>query len=173
MLLLEVPIFKKLVFLTIVCVIVSLSPRRRSEAWLVVMVILLFALPRAGFTLMQFILQLPLAHWLNLFSRLSIPGVLAIVILLVVLFKYVWTRARSVQDTWVKAFLIGTLAGFVGQWLIWGVNNTYMLPGGGLNFWFMFGMLVAGSRAFTEPNYPVYQPFQSGGSMQQVMSIPE
>ena len=66
-----------------------------------------------------------------------------------------WAHARMVQDAWVRAFLIGTLAGFVGQSVIWLVNNTFMLPGGGLNFWFTMGMLVAGCQAFTEPSYPM------------------
>lgn len=100
------------------------------------------------------------SFWLNLFSRLGVPGVIAFVVLLVVLFRYVWKQTRLVQDAWVRAFLIGALAGFVGQWAIWMVNNTYMLPGGGLNFWFTFGMLVAGSRAFAEQPYPALLPVQ-------------
>jgi len=95
------------------------------------------------------------SFWLNLFSRLGVPGLVTFVLLLVVLFRYVWAHARMVQDAWVRAFLIGALAGFIGQSVIWLVNNTFMLPGGGLNFWFTMGMLVAGCQAFTEPGYPV------------------
>ncbi len=48
--------------------------------------------------------------------------------------------------------MLGGVAGLVGQWIMWGANNTYMLPGGTLNLWFMLGMLVAGARAFsTQP----------------------
>ncbi|MBN1766193.1 MAG: hypothetical protein JW860_13105 [Sedimentisphaerales bacterium] len=103
------------------------------------------------------------SFWLNLFSRLGLPGILSFILVLVVTFRYVWIQSRHIQNMAVKAALIGTLAGFFGQTLIWLVNNTYMMPGGGLNFWFVMGMMVAGSRAFnpqlnpmTIPMYPVW-----------------
>ncbi|KPK75649.1 MAG: hypothetical protein AMJ79_10495 [Phycisphaerae bacterium SM23_30] len=95
------------------------------------------------------------SFWLNLFSRLGIPGVITFGLFLMMVFRYIWRQAKRVRNRWVQAFLIGGLAGFTGQWVIWVVNNTYMLPGGGLNFWFMLGMLAAGSRAFAEPRYPI------------------
>ena len=98
------------------------------------------------------------SFWLNLLCRLGIAGVLAFLLILVVLFRYVWIRAKQVEHNMVRAILIGVLAGFVGQWIVWLVNNTYMLPGGGLNFWFMMGMLVAGCRAFTAPHPVVIIP---------------
>ena len=98
------------------------------------------------------------SFWLNLLCRLGIAGLLAFLLILVVLFRYVWIRAKRVEHSRVRAILIGGLAGFVGQWIIWLVNNTYMLPGGGLNFWFMMGMLVAGCRAFTAPRPVVLLP---------------
>ncbi len=98
------------------------------------------------------------SFWLNLLCRLGIAGLLAFLLILVVLFRYVWIRAKRVEHSIVRAILIGVLAGFVGQWIIWLVNNTYMLPGGGLNFWFMMGMLVAGCRAFTAPRPVVLLP---------------
>jgi len=98
------------------------------------------------------------SFWLNLLCRLGIAGLLAFLLILVVLFRYVWIRAKQVEHSMVRAILIGVLAGFVGQWIIWLVNNTYMLPGGGLNFWFMMGMLVAGCRAFTTPRPVVILP---------------
>ena len=88
------------------------------------------------------------SFWLTLFCRLGLPGLITFILLLGAIFKYVASRARLITDPFVKAILIGGLAGFVGQWLIWLVNNTYMLPGGNLNFWFTAGMLVAGCRAF-------------------------
>jgi len=98
------------------------------------------------------------SFWLNLLCRLGVPGVLAFLLLLIVLFRFVWIRARQVEHPMVRAVLIGALAGFVGQWIIWLVNNTYMLPGGGLNFWFTMGMLVAGCRAFMPPRTMVVLP---------------
>ncbi len=98
------------------------------------------------------------SFWLNLLCRLGITGLLAFLLILVVLFRYVWIRAKQVEHSMVRAILIGVLAGFVGQWIIWLVNNTYMLPGGGLNFWFMMGMLVAGCRAFTAPRPVILHP---------------
>jgi O-antigen ligase/polysaccharide polymerase Wzy-like membrane protein len=98
------------------------------------------------------------SFWLNLMCRLGVPGVLAFLLLLIVLFRFVWTRAKQVENRMVRAVLIGALAGFVGQWIIWLVNNTYMLPGGGLNFWFTMGMLVAGCRAFMPPRTMVVLP---------------
>lgn len=98
------------------------------------------------------------SFWLNLLCRLGVAGVAAFVLILVVLFRYVWVRARQVEHSMVRAVLIGVLAGFVGQWIIWLVNNTYMLPGGGLNFWFLMGILVAGSRAFTAPRPVIILP---------------
>lgn len=101
------------------------------------------------------------SFWLTLFCRLGLPGVITFVLLLGALFKYVSSRARLISDPLVKASLIGILAGFVGQWLIWLVNNTYMLPGGNLNFWFTMGMLVAGCRAFAPRPYLVTLPDES------------
>jgi len=98
------------------------------------------------------------SFWLNLFSRLGLPGLISFALLLAVLFRYVWQQAKTIWDPQVRAILIGTLAGFVGQWIIWLANNTYMLPGGGLNFWFTMGMIVAGCRAFATPGYPVALP---------------
>ena len=98
------------------------------------------------------------SFWLNLLCRLGIAGLLAFLLILVVLFRYVWIRAKQVEHSMVRAILIGVLAGFVGQWIVWMVNNTYMLPGGGLNFWFMMGMLVAGCRAFTASRPVVFLP---------------
>ena len=98
------------------------------------------------------------SFWLNLMCRLGVPGVLAFLLILIVLFHYVWTRSRQVEHPMVRAVLIGALAGFVGQWIIWLVNNTYMLPGGGLNFWFTMGMLVAGCRAFVPVQAVVVLP---------------
>lgn len=89
------------------------------------------------------------SFWLNLFSRLGIPGVITFGVLLGSLVRYISVRLKTIADPQVRAFLFGGLAGFGGQWLIWLVNNTYMLPGGNLNFWFMMGMLVAGARAFS------------------------
>lgn len=98
------------------------------------------------------------SFWLNLLCRLGIAGLLAFLLILVVLFRYVWVRAKQIEHSVVRAVLIGVLAGFVGQWIIWLVNNTYMLPGGGLNFWFLMGMLVAGCRAFTSPRPVIIVP---------------
>ncbi len=100
------------------------------------------------------------SFWLNLFSRLGIPGVITFGLLLWSLVKYISVRAKTITDPQVKAFLIGGLAGFAGQWLIWLVNNTYMLPGGTLNFWFMMGMLVAGARTFSMQPQMVMVPLQ-------------
>ena len=98
------------------------------------------------------------SFWLNLFSRLGFPGVVSFVLLFVVLLRYIWRQAKLVQNPTVKAVLVGAVAGFIGQSIIWLVNNTYMLPGGGLNFWFMMGMMVAGCRAFASQPYPMMLP---------------
>ena len=91
------------------------------------------------------------SFWLNLFSRLGIPGVVCFALLLGSLFRYIWRGAKQTPNPEIKAILIGGLAGLVGQCVIWLANNTYMLPGGNLNFWFIMGMLVAGCRAFRAP----------------------
>jgi len=100
------------------------------------------------------------SFWLNLFSQLGIAGLIAFILLIGMLFRWVWRQAKLVPDPRVRAIMVGTLVGFIGQWLIWIVNNTYMLPGGGLNFWFTMGMLVAGCRAFAlqQVPYPVMYP---------------
>ena len=101
------------------------------------------------------------SFWLNLFSRLGVPGLVAFFLLTVMLFRYLHQQIKCVDTPHVKAFLIGGLAGFIGYALIWLVNNTYILPGGGLNYWFMMGMMVAGSRAFAVQPYPVMLPPQT------------
>jgi len=88
------------------------------------------------------------SFWVNLFSRLGIPGISLFLLFLLSIFMYIWRNTRTVQHGLAKAFLYGGLAGFIGQTVIWMANNTYMLPGGSLNFWFFLGMLAAGSRAF-------------------------
>ncbi|MCH9023013.1 MAG: O-antigen ligase family protein [Planctomycetes bacterium] len=110
------------------------------------------------------------SFWLNLFSRLGVPGVVAFAMLLIVLFRYIWKRAKVVEQPDVRAFLYGGLAGFAGVVLIWLVNNTYILPGGGLNFWFMVGMLTAGARAFSAHRYPntIPQPLPVPISAEQI-----
>jgi hypothetical protein len=111
------------------------------------------------------------SFWLTLFCRLGVPGVVTFIMLLAALFKYVWTRAKLINDPLVKAMLIGILAGFVGQWAIWMVNNTYMLPGGNLNFWFTMGMLVAGCRAYAPQPYPALLPVEPSLPTGQVATI--
>ena len=98
------------------------------------------------------------SFWLSMFSRIGVPGVLTFALLLATLFRSVWRQARLVTDGEVQAVIIGGLAGFLGQWIIWMVNNAYMLPGGGVNFWFMMGMLYAGSRAFAVQRAVVLVP---------------
>ena len=107
------------------------------------------------------------SFWLNLFSRLGVPGLVAFFMLTVMLFRYLYQMIKRVDTPHVKAFLIGGLVGFVGYALIWLVNNTYILPGGGLNYWFMMGMMVAGCRAFAVQACPVMLPPQTGSWMNQ------
>jgi hypothetical protein len=108
------------------------------------------------------------SFWLNMFCRLGVPGLVSFLLVLIVLFRYIWCQARMVNDVYVKAVLVGTLAGFVGQGAIWMINNTYMLPGGGLNFWFTMGMMVAGCRAFAPQPYPMMLPAQPAWSSGQL-----
>jgi len=102
------------------------------------------------------------SFWLNLFSRVGFPGIITFVLLLAVLFRTVWNQLRYVTDPVVKAMVVGGLAGFVGQAIIWLANNTYILPGGGVNFWFTMGMLYGGVRAFSVPQ-PVLALSVAGG----------
>jgi hypothetical protein len=95
------------------------------------------------------------SFWLNLFSRLGVAGVSAFVMLLAVLLTHVVRQTRRIWDPDVKAFILGGVSGLIGVILIWLVNNTYMLPGGELNFWFMLGLLTAGCRCFTMSPQPV------------------
>jgi len=95
------------------------------------------------------------SFWLNLFSRMGLPGLTAFILLLGALFTYVARHVRYVQDDIARAAMVGGLVGFLGQTVIWLVNNTYMLPGGGLNFWFTMGMLVAACRAYAPMVDPV------------------
>ena len=95
------------------------------------------------------------SFWLNLFSRLGVVGLIAFAMLFFVVIQYVWLRAKTVTHPEVKAIAVGGLVGIICQALIWLFNNTYILPGGGLNFWFLMGMLVAGVRAFQPPRAPM------------------
>ena len=95
------------------------------------------------------------SFWLNIFCRLGIPGVAAFMLLLFMLFRYLWKNTRSITHPVAQAVIIGAAAGLIGQLFIWIVNNTFMLPGGGLNFWFTMGMLVAGCRAFALQPQPL------------------
>jgi hypothetical protein len=95
------------------------------------------------------------SFWLNLYCRIGLPGVLAFSGVLAVIFHFIWTRSRHADHPLAQAALVGLAAGFVGQWFIWLANNTYMLPGGGLNFWFLYGIAVAGARAFAPELRPV------------------
>jgi len=101
------------------------------------------------------------SFWLNLFSRLGVPGLVAFLLLTTMLYRYLYQQIKRVDVPHVKAFLIGGLAGSIGYALIWVVNNTYILPGGGLNYWFMMGMMVAGARAFAVQPYPAMLPPQT------------
>ncbi len=107
------------------------------------------------------------SFWLNIFSRLGVPGTLAFFMLIVFLFRYLWTQTKLIQNPMAKAFLYGGMAGLIAQNLIWLVNNTYILPGGGLNFWFMMGMLVATARTYAVQPYPVLNPYTSMWPQQQ------
>lgn len=98
------------------------------------------------------------SFWLNLFSRLGAPGVLSLLLLIVVMFRHTIRQLRQVSVGWVRAFVVGGMLGFGCQWVVGLVNNTYMLPGGGLNYWFMMGMLVAGCRVFALRPYPMMLP---------------
>jgi len=102
------------------------------------------------------------SFWLNLFSRLGLPGVLAFAMLILALFRYIWQHAKRIEEPQVKAFVFGSLAGLIGQTIIWLVNNTYILPGGGLNFWFLLGILVGCCRTFAPQPQPELLPVHSG-----------
>jgi hypothetical protein len=112
------------------------------------------------------------SFWLTLFCRLGVPGVISFVLLLVMLLSYMAGKIRIIQDAQVKAMLVGSLAGLAGQSIIWLANNTYMLPGGGLNFWFMMGVLVAGARIFALEAQPVMLPLQLLQPLQPVQQSP-
>jgi|GEM_PF-1023225 len=88
------------------------------------------------------------SFWLTLFSRLGVPGISTFIILLYMIFNYIWNSTKNVTDPTIKAFLYGGMGGFIGNMLIWLVNNTYILPGGCLNFWFITGMMVAASKTY-------------------------
>ena len=62
--LLRDPIILTMFCLTGLCGLIALQPRRRPEICLVILTILLFAMPRAGFVLRQLYLPLPLTHLL-------------------------------------------------------------------------------------------------------------
>jgi len=98
------------------------------------------------------------SFWLNLFSRLGAAGLIAFAALLAALFRYIYRQVKLIEDAQIKAFIIGALAGCASESVFWLTNNTYMLPGGGLNFWFIMGMLVAGCRAFAQQPYPSMLP---------------
>ncbi|MBN2211637.1 MAG: hypothetical protein JW709_09615 [Sedimentisphaerales bacterium] len=88
------------------------------------------------------------SFWLTLFSRVGVPGVIAFALLLLVLFINVIRHIRAMADPVMRAVLVGCVIGLMGQMTIWLVNNTYMLPGGGLNFWFLMGLIVAAGRTY-------------------------
>ncbi|MBI9015761.1 MAG: O-antigen ligase family protein [Phycisphaerae bacterium] len=93
------------------------------------------------------------SFWLNLFCRLGLPGVVGFILILVALVRHIRRQLKLIQDPLVVAVIVGALIGTICQLFIWIANNTYMLPGGSLNFWFMTGMLVAGCRAYAvEPD---------------------
>ena len=102
------------------------------------------------------------SFWLNLLSRLGVPGVLSLMLLVVVLMRHIIRQLRMVSEGWVRAFVVGGLIGLGCQWLVGLANNTYMLPGGSLNYWFLMGMLLAGCRAFALRPYPVIYPLPQG-----------
>lgn len=98
------------------------------------------------------------SFWINLFSRLGAPGVVSLILLIIVLTVHIIRQVKRVQVGWVRAFVVGALLAFGCQWLVGLVNNTYMLPGGALNYWFMMGMVVAGCRAYALQPYPAMLP---------------
>ncbi len=100
------------------------------------------------------------SFWMNLVARMGIQGFLCFVFLLGTLWHYIWRQSRHIHHPLVQASLLGGLAGMSVQMLIWLVNNTYMLPGGGLNFWFMMGMMVVGCHAYTHAPEPMMVPCQ-------------
>lgn len=96
------------------------------------------------------------SFWLDLLSRIGLPGTLAFALLLAALFYRMLSDIRKIHDPYVKAALVGGILGLFGQTLIWLANNTYILPGGGLTFWFQMGMFYAGARAYKQESYPVW-----------------
>ena len=91
------------------------------------------------------------SFWLNKLSRVGLVGVGVFAIFLGCLWRYIWLQSRAVCEPRVRAFVTGALAGLLAQALIWWVNNTYILPGGGLNFWFLTGGLVACCKVHATP----------------------
>ena len=108
------------------------------------------------------------SFWLNLLSRLGLPGVLSLILLIVALVRYIVRQLPLIGEGWVRAFVVGGLIGFGCQWMVGLVNNTYMLPGGGLNYWFLMGMLVAGCRAFALRPYPIVYPLPDGWEVREL-----
>ncbi len=98
------------------------------------------------------------SFWLNLFSRVGLPGVMAFLLLLAALFINVIRHIRAMTDPVMRAVLAGCVIGLLGQMTIWLVNNTYMLPGGGLNFWFLLGLMVAAGRTYAPWVNPAWMP---------------
>ncbi len=104
------------------------------------------------------------SYWMNILCRLGPLGLLSFIVLLLSLFWYIFKNVRTIDNPRVKAILLGGTIGLMGQFIIWLANNTYFLPGGGLNYWFILGMLVAGSRAWARPVAPaLWIPWWQGG----------
>lgn len=111
------------------------------------------------------------SFWLNLVMRLGFQGLIAFVLMVGILMHYVYRQSRQIHHPLAKAVVVGALAGFTGQALIWMVNNTFMLPGGGLNFWFMMGMIVMGSHVCSREPIPVLVPVQPAWPDRQVVPV--
>ncbi len=112
------------------------------------------------------------SFWLNLFSRLGVPGLVAFALLFGALLSYIIRQVRQVDSPEVRAVLVGGVVALFCQALIWLFNNTYILPGGGLNCWFMMGMLVAASRAFRTPVPPWMASHPNPGTLQNHGPLP-
>ncbi len=82
------------------------------------------------------------SFYLQLLSKVGIPGVFLFLLMLFAMLKYFISNLKFIKDPLRRNFVFGASVGIIGSQVSWYANNIYMLPGGMLNFWMLCVMLT-------------------------------
>jgi len=79
---------------------------------------------------------------LHILTKIGIFGFLVLIALFYGMFRHFIMNFNKIENTTVKAFVLGGTVGLIVQQLCFAINNLFMLPGGAFNYLIMCGIVA-------------------------------